>query len=156
MGAGGMVVGSTLTDQPGGSDRITTSETDTEQDSGSETDSGPGTTDTDSYYDSVSDVVWTTESDFDLGASDLEEGSIAIGTGGTVTGGYESTSLTDTNIETSVTTTATDTEISEDDRPARSARAATTARTARLPASPTPRPRPRPPATRRPSTTPPA
>ena len=96
LGAGGMIVGYSLVDNPTAENSITTTETDIAQDSGTEFDLLPGETDTDSFSNSESDVVRTTETDFDVGASETDQGSTSIGAGGSVLGGYEATSLTDT------------------------------------------------------------
>ncbi len=114
LGAGGLILAYSLTDYPFSCDTLTTSETDTAEVSGTEFDLGPGSTDTDSYSSSESDVASTTETDLDLHATEIEQGSTTIGAGGTVLGGYESTSLTQPLIEDYVTSTETDAEIDAD------------------------------------------
>jgi len=92
LGAGGLVVGSSLAENVNPVVNVNSVETDAVEESGTESDAMAGEADTDSFGESNTDSVTEINEAFDF-LSDVEVDTVTVGAGGSVVGGSESSSV---------------------------------------------------------------
>jgi hypothetical protein len=110
LGAGGLVVGSASSVTLSNVDTSGTTDTDSEDDQGTESDAMDGEADTDSFSDGETDTVTVLSQQDDATVTENEASTVTLGAGYAVTGGSVTSSVEEESAPTTLTIYETDTD----------------------------------------------